>query len=225
MHTDRSSIVGENERLTTAGDWERYTDKRSHPKVIYIYSKELKMSDYEIGKDIRDLEIRITQLENLRNKDPDLTQTRNVTEADLPCFPNLDITLVDSKGEEVSEDNRKNLMYPDPRILEVKLSGGCERWNTGFPRWENLSSYSGNVWLQRKDNGDRIVFHYIQTGSTTDCKITFGSGDLQEARNSYACGYGYGRRALAGRLTFCSWGKFRFADGYGYDVAKWTCFC
>lgn len=185
------------------------------------------MSDYQVGKDIHDLETRIARIEDVLNKNRDFAGSWNITEADVPCPEKLDIKFVDPDGNPVIERTGRALMYPDSRELDVYLSGGGERWNTGFPKWENLSSYSGNVWLQRKDNGDRIVFHYIQTGSHTNCQIAFGDTSRQwsEARNSYVCSYGFGRTALEGRVTFSSWAKFRFADGYGYDVGRWTCFC
>jgi hypothetical protein len=117
------------------------------------------MSNYKIGKDVAGLEARVARLEQL--VDPEDTESHSTTDADTTFIDRLETELVGPDGNLVSNETLIAAGHPSIDDLTLRMTGGCERWNTGFPRWENLSSFSGKVWLQRKDNGERIPFYFI----------------------------------------------------------------
>jgi hypothetical protein len=179
------------------------------------------MSDYKIGKDLGRLESRIARLEELARSG----ENSKNEDSEEPKINDNAIAMMGPNGIIVEPEAFNKLGYPTPEMLKVRTSGGCGRFNDGFPTYANYSWFRGNIWLQRKDNGDIITFHYIETGYNTRCNVRMGTGTTTEVRNSKKCPYGWEGRDLPGRLTFGLWARFRFEDGYGYDISGLTCYC
>lgn len=177
------------------------------------------MSKYKLGKDIALIEQRLNAIESLiKFSQPE----------ECNCHSNNSL-VHNNEAENII--NTELVYVPAPGKIKTSLAAAMQgelygtRKKTGFPDFRWYSSYSGKVWLQNKETGERIVFHYIQTASAEHCNIVFGdvSQNVSESRDTYVGTYGAG--TVSGQKAFSSWVKFRFSDGSGYDLPKITCYC
>lgn len=183
------------------------------------------MSKYKLGKDIAIIEQRLNALEDLIKSE---TTGKCGCHTDNSLAPNnetesiidVELVYVPAPG-----DAKNSLAAATQGELYVVNQGECTRTKTGFPDFRWYSFYSGNVWLQHRETGEKIVFSYIQSASAEHCNIVFGdvSQHVTESRDTHIGFYGAGK--VNGQKAFSSWVKFRFSDGSGYNISRITCYC